>query len=225
MRNEIQISRDDQTDQPTPAQFVERVGSGELEIVARVLAEAYSEDPVFLWAMPKAATRLADATAFFTFYLRRMRSHRHEVFATFDRSAVAVMTPIGLLDRGEPRYLPTLVRTMSPASDYFRWIETFRPNVDHRYLEFIGILPANRSKGRGSLLLGSLLAMSSCEGLPVWCWSSNPRNLTFYLRLGFEAGAELRWDADTPPVTPLWCPAMPVTTMSPAIDKWPVPEK
>jgi hypothetical protein len=45
------------------------------------------------------------------------------------------------------------------------------------------------------------------EGLPVWSWSSNPRNFTFYRRLGFEIGAELRRDESTPPVTVIWHPA------------------
>jgi GNAT superfamily N-acetyltransferase len=153
-----------------------------------------------------------------------MLHHTHEVFATSDRSAVAVMTLVRSLQHENPHYLSTLVKTMSPASDYFRWIETFQPDVDHRYLEFIGVLPAHRSKGRGYLLLGSLLAMSAYEGLPVWCWSSNPRNLTFYLRLGFEIGAELCRDAGTPPVTSLWRAPMLVTTTPPAIDKLPISE-
>jgi GNAT superfamily N-acetyltransferase len=200
-------------------QLVERVDPSELNVIARVLAEAYSEDPVLLWAMPRAATRLADATLFFTFYLRRMLHHPHEVFATSDRSAVAVMTLVRPLHRESPRYLSNLANTLSPVADYFRWIENFRPVVDHRYLEFIGILPSYRSKGRGYLLLGSLLAMSPYEGFPVWCWSSNPRNLNFYLRLGFEIGAKLCRDDDTPPVTSLWRPPMLVTTTPPAIDR------
>jgi GNAT superfamily N-acetyltransferase len=210
MRNEnSEASPGDPIDRPPPAQPVERVDAGELDVVARVLAEAYAEDPVLIWALPRAATRLADATAFFTFFLRRMRDHRREVFATSDRSAVAVMASVDHLDRGyrdDTRYLPSLVSRKSLAADYFRWIETFRPDVDHRYLEFIGCLPAQRSRGMGSLLLGSLLAMAARDGLPVWCWSSNPRNLTFYRRLGFEIGDELRRDADTPAVTLLWRP-------------------
>lgn len=184
-----------------------------LGAVARVLAEAFTEDPVFLWAMPKAATRLADATAFFTFYLRRSQSSTREVLATSDRSAVAVMTTVTPLEdslRKETSELPALLRTASPAAAYFRWIETFRPDFKHRFLEFIGSSPTSRSKGQGTFLLKSLLAMSAREGLPVWTWSSSPRNLPFYHRLGFEAGAELCLDGDTPAVTPLLRPPVPL---------------
>lgn len=180
---------------------------------ARVLAEAFADDPVFIWAMPKAETRLADAAGFFTFYLRRTQSSKREVFATADRSAVAVMTTVNPLEnefRKGTAELSSFGRTTSSAADYFRWIETFRPDVPHRYLEFIGSSPACRSKGQGSLLLKSLLAQSAAEGLPVWCWSSNPRNLPFYHRLDFVAGAGLCRDADTPAVTPLLRPPLPL---------------
>jgi GNAT superfamily N-acetyltransferase len=187
--------------------LVERVDPSELGTVARVLAEAYTEDPIHIWAMPKAATRLEDATLFFTLFLRWMRPYSWDVLATVDRSAVLVSWLVRQGKSGYPagvRYLPKLLRAKSPVNDYFQWIDTFRPKVDHRYLEFIGCLPAHHSKGKGSLLLGSLLAEADREGLPVWAYSSNPRNLTFYRRLGFEPGTELRRDADTPPVTPLW---------------------
>jgi GNAT superfamily N-acetyltransferase len=102
-------------------------------------------------------------------------------------------------------------------ANYFRWIEKFAPDVDHYYLEFIGCLSMQRSQGRGSLLLGSVLETAYQEGLPVWLWSSNPRNLSFYRLLGFEIGAELRRDADTPAVTPLWRPPVPLTRPEGAI--------
>jgi GNAT superfamily N-acetyltransferase len=197
-------------ERPSTALSVERVDPSELVTVARVLALAYTEDPIHIWAMPKAETRLADATMFFTFYLRWMLPHSWDVFATADRSAVLVtsLAPKGRSPYPDGvRYLPKLVRTKSSVNDYFQWIETFRPKVDHRYLEFIGCFPAQRSKGIGSLLLGSLLTRADREGFPVWTWSSNPRNLTFYQRLGFEIGAELRLNHDAPPVTIIWRPA------------------
>jgi ribosomal protein S18 acetylase RimI-like enzyme len=191
------------------AQSVERVGTSELGVAARVLAEAYVHDPVLLWAMPKMATRLSDATAFFTFYLHRMLDQRREVFVTSDRSAVAVMTSISVAERESrrsPHTLRGLVRKPSTAADFIRWIETFQPDFNHKYLEFIGILPTHRSKGLGSMLLRRLLELSELEGLPVWSWSSNPRNLPFYRRLGFEIGNKLRRDAGTPAVTLLFHP-------------------
>lgn len=201
--------------QPGPEQSIERVAPDELDTVARVLAIAYAEDPVHLWAMPKATTRLNDAIAFFTFFLRRMRPHRWEVFATKDRSAVAIIAPVGQKEReyGDgTRYMPVLLNRMSHVTDFFQWIETFRPDVEHQYLEFIGCLPMQRSRGLGSLLLGSLLSIANREGIPVWSWSSNPRNLTFYQRLGFEIGEELRRDDSSPIVTVLWHSPVPLKT-------------
>ena len=196
-----------------PTLSVERVDPSELGTVAKVLAAGYAEDPIHVWALPKAATRMADAVAFFTFFLRRMRPYRWEVFATSDRSAVAIMAPVGHWDREyleSSRYMPKLVQTRSPVADYFRWIETFRPNVSHKYLEFIVTLPTKRSSGIGTLLLKHILSTADREGIPVWTWSSNPRNLTFYRRHGFEIGRELRRDSITPPVTSIWHPPMPV---------------
>jgi len=193
---------------PTPAQSMERVDPSELDIVARVLAAAYTNDPIHIWAMPKAATRLADATLFFTFYLRWMRKFSWDVFATSDRSAVVVTSLVRQGNSAYPdgvRHLPPLLRTMSPVNDYFEWIETFRPKIDHVHSEFLGALPG-APRGTGFFLLANVLKVFDRQGLPVWTWSSNRLNLPFYRRLGFEIGEELRRDENTPPVTIIWHP-------------------
>jgi GNAT superfamily N-acetyltransferase len=196
--------------------LVEHVDPSELGVVARVLAEAFTDNPFHIWAMPKAATRLEDATVFFTLALRWMRPYSWDVLATADRSAVSVTRLVRQGKSGYPdgvRYMPMLLRTKSHVNDYFQWIETFRPKVEHECLEYIGCLPEQRSKGLGSLLLRSVFAKADREGLPVWAFSTNRRNLTFYRRGGFEIGAELRRDASTPPVTPLWHPPVPSSTV------------
>lgn len=192
--------------------FVERVDPSEFDTVARILAMAYSNDPIHIWAMPNAATRLKDATIFFKFYLRWMRPDNRDVFATSDRSSVVVTS---LVRKGERAYwngirnLPAMIRNISPVNDYFEWIETFRPNVDHRYSEFVGTLP-NASRPTGFFLLTNVFKMFDREGLPVWAWSSNPINLPMYRRLGYQIGDELRRDPLTPPVHTLWRPPMPL---------------
>jgi len=199
-------------DQPALAQSVVRVDPSELEVVAKVLAAGYVNDPIHIWAMPNEATRLADATMFFTFYLRWMRKYSWDVFANADRSVVLVTSLVRKGASAYPegvRYLPALIRRRSPANDYFQWLETLRPNVDHRYGEFLGSLP-NAHKGGGFLagyhLLANVLKMCDREGLPFWTWNSNPRNLALYRRLGFEVSAEIRKDANTPPVNTIWHP-------------------
>jgi hypothetical protein len=219
MRDEkFELSHGDLSARPTPTPTVERVDPSELETAARILAAGYAKDPVHIWAMPNAATRLADAAVFFTLFLRWMRPHSWDVFATADRSAVLVTSLVRQGKSPYPdgvRYLPRLVRTKSPVNDYFQWIETFRPKVDHQYFEFLGALP-NAPRGTGFFLVANVLKMFDREGLPVWTWSSNPLNLPFFRRQGFEIGAELRRDASTPPVTSIWRPPAPLPPSSAA---------
>jgi len=191
--------------------LVERVDPGELVTVARVLAQAYTEDPIHLWAMPKTTTRLErqkDALVFFTLYLRWMRSYSWNVFATTDRSAVQVTWLVRQGKSGYPedvRFLPPMVRKNSPVNDYFEWIETFRPKIDHVYSEFLAALP-DAPRGTGFYLLANVLKIYDRQGLPVWAWASNPLNLPFYRRIGFEIGEEVRRDDSMPPVTIIWRP-------------------
>lgn len=208
----LKKSPGDRTVPSKPALTVERLEPSELDVVARVLAAAYVEDPIHIWAMPKADTRLADATMFFTFYLRRMQRFSWNVFATTDRSAVVVTSIVRQGNSAYPdgvRHLPTLIKKVSPVNDYFEWIETFRPNIDHVHSEFLGALP-DAPRGTGFFLLANVLKIFDREGLPVWTWSSNRLNLPFYRRLGFEIREELRMNDSTPPVTIIWRPVMPL---------------
>jgi hypothetical protein len=209
----LQNPSDNLIDRSKPIQVVERLKPEEADIVSRVLAAAYIEDPIHLWAMPKEETRLADATLFFKFYLRRKQIYSWNVFGTADRSAVVVTSVVRKGNKAYPdgvRHLPKLLRSVSPVNDYFEWIETFRPDIDHVHSEFLGALPS-APRGTGFFLLAKVLKIFDREGLPVWTWSSNRLNLPFYRRLGFEIREELHRDDNTPPVTIIWRPVMPLT--------------
>jgi len=192
--------------------YVERVDPAEIDTIAKVLAIAYTNDPIHVWAMPKAETRQADAILFFKFYLRRMQQFSWDVFATSDRSAVLVTSTVRNVDSPYPdgvRYLPGMMRSKSVVNDYLQWVESHRPKIDHRYTEFLGALP-NAPRGVGFFLFRHALKIFDQEGLPVWTWSSNRLNLPFYRRLGFEIQDELHWKEGVPPVTIIYRPVMPV---------------
>jgi GNAT superfamily N-acetyltransferase len=190
-------------------QSVEQINSSELHLAARVLAEAYAEDPIFLWAMSDE-TRLTGTTVLFNFLLTRKQSNRR-VVATSDRAAIGVMVRVDrdFRERHGPSLRPTpWGQTTSPLTDFFRWVQTLRPDVEHYCLEFIACSTIRRSQGLGSIILNNLLETADQDGLPVWSWSSNPRNLNFYRRHDFDIGAEVRRDGDTPAVIPIWRPGV-----------------
>ncbi len=56
----------------------------------------------------------------------------------------------------------------------------------HFHLQFLGVTGDHRGRGAGEPLLGPVLARCDADGLAATLESSNPRNLTFYRRLGFE---------------------------------------
>ncbi|MGB3138849.1 MAG: N-acetyltransferase [Nodosilinea sp.] len=56
----------------------------------------------------------------------------------------------------------------------------------HWYLSFLGVDPKHRSQGHGSELLSIVLDQCDRRGLPAYLESSNPENVPFYQRHGFE---------------------------------------
>jgi len=77
-----------------------------------------------------------------------------------------------------------------------------RPTTPHWYLSSLGIDAVARDQGLGSRLLAHGLRACDDDHLPAWLWSSNPRNLDFYGRHGFEALATVRV-GDAPPLFPM----------------------
>jgi GNAT superfamily N-acetyltransferase len=188
---------------------VERLDCAASDSVAEILAAAYTDDPVHIWAMPREATRLSDAVLFFKLYFKLMPLCDQQFLVTSDRSAAAIIYLIRQSNSPDckgMRYFPPLIGKLSKMNEYLQWIEGFRPKADHYYIEFIGCLPDKRSQGIGSFFLKNILEKTDRENIPVWTWSSNPLNLSFYRRLGFEIGAQFRRDANTPPITSVWRP-------------------
>ena len=56
----------------------------------------------------------------------------------------------------------------------------------------IGVNPAHQSKGLGAALLRQALERCDREGLPAHLESTNPRNISLYMRHGFVAVGEIQ---------------------------------
>lgn len=62
----------------------------------------------------------------------------------------------------------------------------FHLEAPHWYLLAIGVDPHHQSEGLGSLLMKHALVQCDADGTLAYLESSNPRNVPFYLRHGFE---------------------------------------
>jgi ribosomal protein S18 acetylase RimI-like enzyme len=76
------------------------------------------------------------------------------------------------------------------------------PKEKHWHLAFIGVDVAHQGQGIGADLMRHRLAQIDATGACAYLESSNPRNIHFYQRHGFEIVREIRVGG-SPPVTPM----------------------
>lgn len=62
----------------------------------------------------------------------------------------------------------------------------YHPNEPHWYLPLLGVDPHHHGKGLGSVLMKYALTMCDKDSVLGYIESSNPRNIPFYKRHGFE---------------------------------------
>jgi GNAT superfamily N-acetyltransferase len=63
----------------------------------------------------------------------------------------------------------------------------YHPSEPHWYLPLIGVDPLQYGKGFSSELMKYVLKQCDHDNRLAYLESSNPRNVSFYKRLGFEA--------------------------------------
>lgn len=93
----------------------------------------------------------------------------------------------------------------SRAKDAFALFEQmgkYHPEEPHWYLPLIGTDPVAQARGYGSALMKHALERCDREHKLAYLESSNPRNLSLYIRHGFEILGTLR-AGDSPPIFPM----------------------
>lgn len=72
------------------------------------------------------------------------------------------------------------------AAAIFEQMAKHHPTEPHWYLPLIGVDPAHQGEGHGNALMAYALAQCDRDHAPAYLESSNPRNISFYQRHGFE---------------------------------------
>jgi len=94
----------------------------------------------------------------------------------------------------EPQHLDDVLGT-------FEKMAQWHPDEPHWYLP-IGVEPTAQGRGLGAELMRHAVARCDDEGVLAYLESSNPRNISLYLRSGFEVMGEIQVGA-APVLTPM----------------------
>ena len=62
----------------------------------------------------------------------------------------------------------------------------------HWYTMVVGVDPAFQGQGLGRALLQPVMDKAKSEGLPVYLETAQPKNVSFYKKLGFQVLRELK---------------------------------
>ena len=176
---------------------------------AALLARSFDGDPQMRFLFPDPATRVADLTDFFSTILGAgvRRGHTY----TIPGRAVSLWAPpaVTALTDDEAGPIVELIAGRYGAEGIARLVAlseamaTHHPTDPHMYLFIVGVEPSLQGQGIGLAILGPTLAHCDVVGASAYLESSNPRNISFYERLGFEVRSEF-YPEGGPLFTGMW---------------------
>ena len=174
-------------------------------MVVHTIVLAFAADPVIRWCWPEAHQYLESMPAF-TVAFAGGGFRDGSAYTTDGHGGAALWLPPDVhpddnavgdivdqtVGRSLRRDLQTLMGKMAAS----------HPDGPHWYLPMIGVDPAYQNKGLGAALLRHALERCDREDLPAYLESTNPRNISLYLRHGFVAVGEIQ-AGSSPTVVPM----------------------
>ena len=190
-----------------------RFGQDRLEPLARTVARAFTDDPIWQWMLDASTTLdrdeilpLARAFVADTAPVDEIHGFRHHDAVALWRAPLDRLTEEHVEFKhahSAPHWRElgerigdrmTLVREFGAAA------RAARPEEPHWYLQIVGVSPDRRGEGLGARVMAPMLERCDRLGLPTYLESSNPRNRSFYRRLGYVDQGEVA-AGGSPPMT------------------------
>ena len=175
-----------------------------------VLGRAFVDDPLWRWAL-RGRAREARLILLFTELARAAsRAAGAQVLVTPERTAAAVWLPPAAWRgttadflRSAPRLALAMRGGVVRGLRLQSVLERDHLREPHWYLEAVGAVPTARGTGAGRRVVQPVLDICDDQRLPAYLESSNPRNWSFYERLGFARLSPLPLPRGCPLVMPM----------------------
>jgi ribosomal protein S18 acetylase RimI-like enzyme len=172
----------------TPIIKIAATASDEAPIID-VLVRANWADPAARWVWPDSQQFLLHFRSFVRAFGGRAFAHGSAYYVDGYAGAALWLPPNVHPD--EDMLIALLQRTVSEQiqKDFFPVLEQmgrYHPSEPHWYLPLMGVDPSQQGKGFGSALLQHILIQFDRDNMLAYLESSNPRNIPFYKRHGFE---------------------------------------
>ena len=188
------------------SEMVRAGDSVETDAIVSVITLAFSTDPMARWSLPDPLTYLGVMPSIVRAFGARAFDSQSAYYVDGFRGAALWLAPgveadserlLTLMqDNAPPGILPDLMGVFEQMGQY-------HPTEPHWYLPLIGVDPARQGQGLGAALMRHAVDRCNRDGLPAYLESSNPRNISLYLRHGFEIVGEIQVGA-SPRVTPMY---------------------
>jgi GNAT superfamily N-acetyltransferase len=189
----------------------------DLGALSRTLGRAFYDDPVMTWMLPDDDARRRKLHKLFASLTRYHHLARGGVEVAPDGDGIggaALWDPPGQWRTSrlsELRAIPGLFLAFGSSLQKGLVVEEMmkevHPEEPHWYLAIIGSDPNVRGKGFGQVLMRSRLDRCDAEHAPAYLESSNPDNVPYYQRFGFEVTGEITVPNGGPTLIPMWRPA------------------
>jgi GNAT superfamily N-acetyltransferase len=193
---------------------VRRATVDDIDLVTRIGAGGFYDDPVMIWVFPDPSTRLERLVFLFLGLANDMIPEGGVVHVTEDASAAFWRDPSFNHERTAADRIANTTDAVDQRTPFAEdelarlrvlgdTMMAVHPHGPHWYLNVISTLTGRQGQGLGARVLAPVLAECDASGSPAYLESTNPRNMTLYRRHGFVETAELELP-DGPSLHSMW---------------------
>jgi ribosomal protein S18 acetylase RimI-like enzyme len=185
----------------------------DVRALSTTLGRAFYEDPIMKWMLPNDRQRAKGLPRMFAAMTRHhfLAGGGCEIAQHGSIGAAALWDPPGRWNQSgllELRMMPSFIwafgRRAPAARQVGELMKKTHPEEPHWYLAVIGSDPTVRGGGFGQALMRSRLDRCDAEHAPAYLESSNPDNVPYYTRFGFELTGEIKLPDGGPSMWPMW---------------------